>query len=245
MIAATISPNTAIANSASRKVEERSVLTRSTETISDAANGMDQRIGLGIVDLAADAADIDVDDVGGGIEMQVPDVLEQHRAGDDAPLVADKIFEQLEFARQQWDLPAAAAGTACDQVDGEVADPQHGLLGDGFAAAAQCLKTRKKLDEGERLDEIIVAPGAQAAHAVIDLAERGDDQEGCCDTVIAQLPHHGDAVDVGQHAVDGDHGIVARGAVAQGFAPRGGEIDVIARGRQLLDELACGFRIVL
>src|SRR5947199_6379152 len=109
MIAATISPNAAIAIRARRKVEERSVLARSTETISDAANGVDQRIGLGIVDLAADAPDIDVDDVGGGIEMQIPDVLEQHRAGDDAALVADEIFEQLEFARQQWDLPATAA----------------------------------------------------------------------------------------------------------------------------------------
>jgi hypothetical protein len=33
--------------------------------------------------------------------------------------------------------------------------------------------------------------------------------------------------------------------VAEGFTPRGGEVDVIAGNRQLLDELACGFRIVL
>jgi hypothetical protein len=84
-----------------------------------------------------------------------------------------------------------------------------------------------------------------AAHAVVHLAERRDDQEGRGDAVVAQLAHHGDAVDVGQHAVDRDHGIVARGALAQGFAPRGGEIDLIAGGRQLFDELACGFRIVL
>src|SRR6186713_2990192 len=100
MIDATISPNAAIAISARRNVEERSVLARSTEAISDAADGVDQRIGLGIVDLAADAPDIDVDDVGGGIEVQVPDMLEQHRAGDHAALVADEVFEQLEFPRQ-------------------------------------------------------------------------------------------------------------------------------------------------
>ena len=104
---------------------------------------------------------------------------------------------------------------------------------------------RQQLDEGERLDEVVVAAGAQAAHAVVDLAERADDQEGRGDAVVAHLPHHGDAVDVGQHAVDGDHGIVARGAAAQGFAPRGGEIDLVAGGRELFDELACGFRIVL
>src|SRR3954447_229565 len=245
MIAATISPNAAIAISARRKVEERSVLARSTETISDAADGVDQRIGLGIIDLAADATDIDVDDVGGGIEVQIPDMLEQHRTRDDAALVADEIFEQLEFPRQQRNLPAAAARAPRDQVDGEIADPQDRLLGNGVAAPAECLQPRQQFGEGERLDEIIVAAGAQAAHAVVDLAKCGNDQERRGDAVVAQLAHHADAVDVGQHAVDGDHGIVARGAVAEGFAPRGGEIDVVARNRQLLDELACGFRIVL
>src|SRR3954454_3092370 len=116
MIAATISPNAAIAISARRKVDERSVLARSTEAISDAADGMDQWIGLGVVDLAANAPDIHVDDIGGGIEMQIPDVLEQHRTRDHAALVADQIFEQLKFARQQRDLPAAPAGIARDQI---------------------------------------------------------------------------------------------------------------------------------
>jgi len=49
-------------------------------------------------------------------------MLEQHRTRDDAALVADEIFEQLEFARQQRNLAAAAAGIARDQVDGEIAD---------------------------------------------------------------------------------------------------------------------------
>src|SRR5947209_8144992 len=244
MIAATISPNDAIAISARRKVEERSVLARSTDAISDTADGVDQRIGLGVVDLAADAPDINVDDVGGGIEMQIPDMLEQHRAGDDAALVADEIFEQLKLARQQRNFTAAAAGIACDQVDGEIAYPQKRVGGDGLAAAAEGLETRKKFDEGERLDEVIIAAGAQAAHAIVDLAQRGDDQEGSRDTVVAQLPHHGDAVDIWQHPVNGDHGIIARRTVAQRLAAGRGEIDVVARNRKLLDELACGFRIV-
>src|SRR2546423_6610088 len=162
MIAATIRPKIAIAISARRKVEERSVLARSTEAISDAANGVDQWIGLGIVDLAADTSDIDVDDVGRGIEMQVPDMLEQHRARDHAAFVAHEIFEQLELARQQRNLAAAATGVARDQIDREISDTQDGLLGDGLAAATERLEPRKELDEGERLDEIIVAAGAQS-----------------------------------------------------------------------------------
>src|SRR3569623_1936213 len=228
MIVATIRPNTAIAISASRKVEERSVLARSTEAISDAADGVDQRIGLGIVDLAADAPDIDVDDVGGGIEVQVPDMLEQHRAGDDAALVAHEIFEQLEFPRQQRNLAAMTARTAGEQVDGEIADPQDGFLGHGVAAAAECLEPRQQFDEGERFDEIVIATGTQAADAVVDFAERGNDQDGRGDAVVTQLAHHGDAVDVGQHAVDGDDGVIADGTLVEGFAAVRREVDLIA-----------------
>src|SRR5262249_18196373 len=194
MIDATIRPKIEIAISARRNVDDLSVLARSTKAISDAADGVDQRIGLAVVDLAPDATDIDVDDVGGGIEMQVPDMLQQHRAGDDAAFVADQIFEQLEFARQQRNLPAATAGAAADQVDREIANAQDGLLDDSFAAAPERLQARQQFDEGEWLDQIVVAAGAQAAHAVIDLAERGDDQERCGHAVIAQLAHHRDAV---------------------------------------------------
>src|ERR1700749_3842215 len=129
----TITPKVPIAISASLKVDEVSVLARSTEAVSDAANRMDQWIGLPVVDLAADASDINVDDVGGRIEMKVPDVLQQHRAGDDPALVAGQIFEELEFARQQLDVLAVPAGGPLDQVDREIANAQNGLLGDGVA----------------------------------------------------------------------------------------------------------------
>src|SRR6478672_480109 len=96
-----MAPKMAMQISASLNVDERSVLVRSTDTIPDTTHCMDQRIGLLAVDLATQAPDIDVDDVGRGIEMQVPHVLQQHRTRHDVPLVAHEIFEQLEFARQQ------------------------------------------------------------------------------------------------------------------------------------------------
>ena len=58
-----IPPKTPIAISACLKVEDVRVLTRSTETVSYAANRMDQRIGLLAVDFATHAPDIDVDDI--------------------------------------------------------------------------------------------------------------------------------------------------------------------------------------
>src|SRR5882672_8253676 len=75
----TITPKVPIAISASLKVDDASVLARSTEAVPDTPNRMDQRIGLLAVDLATHAPDIDVDDIGRGIENKIPDVLQQHR----------------------------------------------------------------------------------------------------------------------------------------------------------------------
>ena len=52
--------------SASLNVVDRKVLARSTDAKPDAADGMDEWIGLRSVDLAADASDINIDDVGHG-----------------------------------------------------------------------------------------------------------------------------------------------------------------------------------
>src|SRR5262249_9018418 len=93
--------------SASLKVDERRGLARSTDTEPDAADGMDERIGLLAVDLTAHAPDIDVDDVGGGIEVEIPDVLQQQRARHDLALVANEVLENLEFARQELDVASA------------------------------------------------------------------------------------------------------------------------------------------
>src|SRR5262249_43703179 len=156
----TVAPKMAIASSASRRVDERSVLARSTDAKSHAADGMDERIGLAVVDLLAHAADVYVDNIRRRIEMQVPYVLQQHRARHNLALVAHQIFENLKLARQQLDLAAAAVGGAGDQVELEVADAQQGFLDHGGAAPGERLDPGEQFRKGERLDQIIVAARA-------------------------------------------------------------------------------------
>src|ERR1700694_6220459 len=129
-------PKVPIAISASLNVDDVRVLARSTEQVPYATNRMDQRIALLAVDLATHPPDIDVDDIGRGIEMQIPDVLQQHRPGYDAALVANQIFEKLEFPGEQQDVPAAPARGPRHQVDREIADPQDGFLANGLPAPA-------------------------------------------------------------------------------------------------------------
>src|ERR1700759_1432755 len=109
-MADTIRPKVPIAISASLNVDDVRVLARSTETVPDPANGMDQRRGLLVVDLSAHPPDIDVDDVGRRVEMQVPDVLQQHGPGYDAAFVARQVFQKLKFLGKELDALAAPAG---------------------------------------------------------------------------------------------------------------------------------------
>src|SRR6266566_6844767 len=228
----TITPKVPIAISASLNVDDVKVLVRSTETVPDTANGMDQRIGLLTVDFATHAPDIDVDNICRGIEMKIPDVLQQHCPGYDAAFVAHQILQKLEFPRKKKNVLAASAGGPRHQVDREIADPQDGLLDDGVAASAKRLDARQQFDEGKGLDQIVIAPGTQAAHPIVDLPERTDDQDGRGDAVVAQLTHDRDAIDVRKHAVDRDHGIVVGDAAAQRLVAGGGQIHPVPAGRE-------------
>src|SRR5260370_39334663 len=205
-MADTITPKVPIAISASLKVDDVKVLARSTETIPDAADRMDQRIGLLAVDFATHAPDIDVDNICGGIEMKIPDVLQQHCPGYNAAFVAHQILQKLEFPGQQKNVLAAPAGGPPHQVDREIADTQDGLFDNGVAASAKRVDARQQFDERKRLDQIVIAAGTQATHPVVDFPARTDDQDRCGDAVVAQLTHDRDAIDVRTHAVDSDHG---------------------------------------
>src|ERR1700730_14280964 len=244
-MADTITPNVAIAISASLKVDEVRVLVRSTETVPDTANRMDQRIGLLAVNFATHAPDIDVDDICRGIEMKIPDVLQQHGAGYDAAFIANQILQELEFPWKQKDLLAAPAGGPRHQVDREITARQDGLLDDGIAASAKRLDARHQFNEGKGFYQIVVAPGAQAAHPIVDLSERADDQNRRGDAVVAQLTHHRNAVDVREHAVDRDHGIVACRAPVQRLVAAGGQIHLVTAGGEPFHELISGLGVVL
>src|ERR1700719_2681744 len=125
--------------SASLSVDDRKVLARSTEAEPHAAHGMDKGIGLLIVDLASDASDIDVDDIGGRVKMEIPYVLQQHRPRDNPTLIAHQVLENLKFARQQRDLPTPAAHRSRDEIQLEIAGVQQRFLDDGGAAPSQGL----------------------------------------------------------------------------------------------------------
>src|SRR5437016_378756 len=85
---------------------------------------MQERLFEPVLELAAQAADVDVDNVGARIEVIVPYLLEEHGAGDHPPFVAGEIFEQEIFARLEIELPAAALHCPRQRINLEVSDAQ-------------------------------------------------------------------------------------------------------------------------
>ena len=131
---------------------------------------MDEWVHLRAVDLATDAPHINVDDVGCRIEMKVPNMLQQHRSGNDPTFVADQIFEKLKLSAQQFDLPPATGRSPQHEIQFEVTNAQHRLPHYGGAATGKGFDTRQQFREGEWLDKIIIAARAQAADTVVDFA---------------------------------------------------------------------------
>src|SRR5580658_4513304 len=67
----------------------------------DRANIDDETPDARGVELAAQVADLDVDDVGLRQEIEIPYILEQHGPGHDLAGTAHEIFQEPEFPRQQ------------------------------------------------------------------------------------------------------------------------------------------------
>src|SRR5271166_6312882 len=69
----------------------------------DGADIDDDAPGAGGIELAAQVADLDVNDIGLGHEFEIPHILEQHCPGHDLAGSAHEIFQEPEFSRQQID----------------------------------------------------------------------------------------------------------------------------------------------
>ena len=104
-------------------------------------------------------------------------VLQQHRSRDTLALVTNKILENLKFSWQQVDFPATAA-RRIDTSRVRNHRPQHHFFDNAIAAPGESFNTGQQFREGKRLDEVVIAAGAQAAHPIINLAKSTDDEGG-------------------------------------------------------------------
>src|SRR5690242_13761040 len=190
-----------------RKLAVLASLNIFTQAIADAADGAHQLRAEALVDLGAQAADMRFDYAGLRVEMEIPDILEQHGAGDDAALAAHQIFEQAELLRLEVDRLAGAADRPLQQVHLEIGGPQHGLRLADRRAPQQSRNPRQELRKGERLDQVVIGAGIETLDAVVYARHGGEKDRR---HLVSRRPQHLDdaqSIEPGKHAVD-DHRII-------------------------------------
>ena len=84
------------------------------------------RIPAATGNLSAQSANMALDDIGLGIEVKLPDALQQHRARHDAVGMAHKKLKQQEFPGLKIDAFATARYAAPQQVELHVRDAKEG-----------------------------------------------------------------------------------------------------------------------
>ena len=123
-------------------------------------------------------------------------------------------------------LPCDCAGYARRSARGP------GSIRPGRAAAAspacQRFDTRQQFGKRIRLWQVVVTAGPQAFDAVVDLAERGQDQHRRLDALGTQFADDRETIALGQHAVDDQHVVL----------PVGGQCQALLAIRRLVGDVA-------
>src|SRR6266487_1625877 len=168
------SPNTPAyqAVSWSRSRASCSISARSRpEPVAGAAQRRDQ-LGLEpVVDLAPQAADEHLEDVGEGVVVIVPHVGRDRGAIEHLSRVGDEQLQQRELLGGESHGAAAPTYLARCDVDLHIRDAVHRRRERG-PAACQGLDASDELPKGEGLREVIVRPEFETAHPVVHGIER-------------------------------------------------------------------------
>jgi hypothetical protein len=125
--------------------------------------------------------------------------------------MTDEIFEEPEFARLEEDFLAGTHDPVGKPVELEVGDAvARGLAPPGRPSPPrQHLDPGEELGEGIRLRQVIVASRAQPFDPVINLSERREDQGRRLHLLLPQGADQGQAVELGEHAINHEHVVSA------------------------------------
>lgn len=180
---------------------------------------------VAVIDFFPQFADVDVDEVGAGIEGVVPHLAEEFGAGADVADVLKQDFEQAEFARAEFDAATGALGGALGNVEGEIGQAEKDRTGLA-AATGDGADAGDDLGHGKRFGEVVIGSGIESADALVDIAPGGEQEDGGGVAHVAELADGGESVAAGEHDVH-DDGVVGLGADAlNGFVSAGEQVGV-------------------
>src|SRR5947209_4608495 len=184
----------------------RMLATLGADHVSHAAHRVNQLGFFGVIDLLTQPGDDHVHDVRAGIEVIIPGVFGDQRAGHHPALMAHQVLEHGVFRRRELDALTVAGHLATARVQHQ---PVYLELrwGDCLGPPSQRLDARQQLLERKGLGDVVVRSHAQRLDLEVDGVLRGQYEHGKPDAAIAQRAQHLDAGELGQAEIE-DHHVV-------------------------------------
>src|SRR5215831_14100133 len=175
------------------------------EDESDASDRVDQSWVSLAIDFLAKPRHLHVDDVVERCRASrfAPDFARQHLPRDQMALMAQQIFEQLEFAGRQLEHPIATERAPGDNVELEIGRLQSEHLRRP-STSKQRADAGQELRERKRLHQIVVCPEVEAEHTVVDAVASGENQNRRVNAALPQRLQDFEATPAGQHEIEDD-----------------------------------------
>ena len=159
---------------------------RCPQPVPSAANGLDQPISPATVELSTQAADVDLDDIRPRDRVGAPQRGDEVLLRENLTGVTREELEKGELAGRQPNRVTVALDAERRWVDHKITDPDQG--GTPFRrTASQRADPRFQLGDRERLGQVVIGPFIQPRHAILDARQRGQHQDRCSESVLAQL----------------------------------------------------------
>jgi hypothetical protein len=173
------------------------------EDIAHTSHGSDEGNQPRTVHFTAEAVDMDIHHVCVRLDAHAPDLVENHRACDDAAGIAAQILKKHELLLSKLEDLASTRSLAAEQVEFEVLHANASCLtGWGTVALEQIAKAREQLSEGEGLGQIIVAALLKASDPIVNGAPGREDENRRSHTQLTQAEDESDSILIGQSEVD-------------------------------------------
>ncbi len=154
-------------------------------------------------------------------------------------------LQQPELTRLEQDFLRPAPDGAREKIHLQIPHAQLCLHGLRITAACERLDAGEQFGELVRLDQIIIAAGLEALDAIIDLAERGEDEHRRAVALLPQSLDDRQSVLSGHHAIDDEHVEAGVAGHFQALFAVMGDIGSMARLAQALGHEAGDVDVVL
>src|SRR5579862_6480451 len=175
---------------------ERPFVQSSCQAVPDTPHGFDDAVRAELFELAAQLADVDVDDVAGALKIVIPDALEYLRSREGDSRVSSQQLEQPELGGTQVErLTIEAGGTRAD-VDAKLPDFDS-VDQRAIAAAQDRAQPGDQLFFDKRFDEVIVGAAIETGNPIFDRIARGEHENRRLNAFGARLARDVEAVHAG------------------------------------------------